>query len=218
MIKKSVYLAREKVVGFAWQELKRRILNVGKEEKRIEILKAALKVISGVGFEGAKMEDIAKEAGVGKGTIYEYFDSKNALFLEMIHYCTKCFQEGLLKTLAEGEDMLGKIRNLSMYGAEFLNAHAVLMNSHIAHQALPEDMKTQMKSDWNLVYKTIEDEVRRGMEIQEIRSDVDPEMAVAVIIGGVNQYVFKKLIEENFTPQEIDHTGIAKTILTGLLY
>lgn len=190
---------------------------MGKEEKRIEILKAALKVISGVGFEGAKMEDIAKEAGVGKGTIYEYFDSKNALFLEMIHYCTKCFQEGLLKTLAEGEDMQGKIRNLSMYGAEFLNAYAVLMNSHIAHQAQPEDVKAQMKKDWTLIYRTLEDEVRKGMESREIRSDIDAEMAVAIIIGGVNQYIFKKLMEDNFTPQEIDHTGIAKTILNGLL-
>ena len=191
---------------------------MGKEEKRIEILKAALKVISGVGFEGAKMEDIAKEAGVGKGTIYEYFESKNALLLEMIRYCTKCFREELMKTLAEGEDILGKIRNLSIYSAEFLSAHAVLMNSQLAHQALPEGMKAQMKSDWNLVYKSIEDEVRKGMESREIRSDIDPEMAVAVIIGGVNQYTLKKLMEENFTPQEIDHTGIAKTILTGLLY
>ncbi|AFM02149.1 MULTISPECIES: TetR/AcrR family transcriptional regulator [Desulfitobacterium] len=188
-----------------------------KEEKRIEILKAALKVISGMGFEGAKMEDIAREAGVGKGTIYEYFESKNALLLEMIQYCTKCFQEGLEKTLAEEEDMLGKIRNLSMYGAEFLNAHAVLMNSQIVHQALPKDMETQMKRDWNLIYQTIEDEVRKGIHIQEIRSDIDPEMAVAIIVGGVNQYTFKKLMEDNFTPREIDHTGIAKTILAGLI-
>lgn len=188
-----------------------------KEEKRIEILEAALSVISKMGFERAKMEDIAREAGVGKGTIYEYFESKNALFFEMIHHCTECFQEGLKKTLAEEEDMVGKIRNFSIYGAEFLNAHAVFLNSQIAHHALPADMKKQMKSDWNQIYKTIEDEVKKGIETKALRSDIDPEMAVAVIVGGANQYTLKKIMEDNLTPQEIDHTGIAKLILTGLL-
>ena len=86
---------------------------MAKEEKRVEILKAALKVISVMGFEGAKMEDIAKEAGVGKGTIYEYFDSKNTMFTEMLRHCTEEFQEGLVKVLAEGENLVEKISNFS---------------------------------------------------------------------------------------------------------
>lgn len=49
-----------------------------------EILSAAIAVFSEVGFARAKLEDIARRAGVSKGTLYLYFDSKEALFREVI--------------------------------------------------------------------------------------------------------------------------------------
>ncbi|KUK10884.1 MAG: Transcriptional regulator, TetR family [Clostridia bacterium 41_269] len=54
------------------------------EEKKRRILDAAAKVFSKKGFHKAKIEEIAKEAGIGKGTIYEYFASKEELFKEML--------------------------------------------------------------------------------------------------------------------------------------
>lgn len=49
-----------------------------------EILDAALEVFGAQGFAGARLEDIARRAGVSKGTLYLYFDSKDALFREMV--------------------------------------------------------------------------------------------------------------------------------------
>jgi len=188
-----------------------------KEEKRIDILNAAIKVISEAGFEGAKIEDIAKEAGIGKGTVYEYFESKNTLFLEMIHYSVEQYQAGLIKALAEGNNMLAKIRNLSSYCAEFLNNHLAIANSSISCGALPEEMRAQMMKDWDVIQKTIEDEVRIAIQTSEIRANIDPEMATAVIIGGIKQYITKKLFMDRVSLDEINHDGIAKVILTGLI-
>ncbi|AGA70646.1 transcriptional regulator [Desulfitobacterium dichloroeliminans LMG P-21439] len=189
---------------------------MAKEEKRLEILKAALKVISEMGFEGAKMEDIAKGAGVGKGTIYEYFESKNTLFTEMVHSCTKLFQDGLADTLADGKNLEEKIRNLSAHNAHFIASHALLFNAPVAHQSFPEETKEQIKKDWNAFFATIEEEVGKAMLSQEIRSDLDPEMITAIIIGGLNQYSVKKLFGDNLTPEEINHAGIAQLMIAGL--
>jgi AcrR family transcriptional regulator len=49
-----------------------------------EILDAALRVFGDVGFARARLEDVAELAGVSKGTLYRYFDSKEALFREMV--------------------------------------------------------------------------------------------------------------------------------------
>jgi len=49
-----------------------------------EILDAALKVFAEKGYAGARMEDIAKRAGVTKGTIYLYFDGKEAVFKTLV--------------------------------------------------------------------------------------------------------------------------------------
>jgi TetR/AcrR family transcriptional regulator len=54
------------------------------EERPQQILRAALEVFGEHGLAGARLEDIAKRAGVSKGTIYLYFPNKEALFREMV--------------------------------------------------------------------------------------------------------------------------------------
>jgi TetR/AcrR family fatty acid metabolism transcriptional regulator len=54
--------------------------------KREQILAAAAGIFGETGYHGAKVEDIAVRAGIGKGTIYEYFSSKKELFEETIFH------------------------------------------------------------------------------------------------------------------------------------
>src|SRR5512142_2651853 len=51
-----------------------------KDARPAEILDAALAVFAQKGFAATKLDDIAAKAGITKGTIYLYFDSKQALF------------------------------------------------------------------------------------------------------------------------------------------
>src|SRR5947209_2487825 len=52
--------------------------------KRRQILDGARKVFMDLGFDGASMNEIARSAGVSKGTLYVYFADKNRLFEAMI--------------------------------------------------------------------------------------------------------------------------------------
>jgi AcrR family transcriptional regulator len=54
------------------------------EERPHQIIDAAIAVFGEHGLAGARLEDVAKRAGVSKGTIYLYFPNKEALFAEMI--------------------------------------------------------------------------------------------------------------------------------------
>jgi AcrR family transcriptional regulator len=53
-------------------------------ERRDAILSAALDEFSSRGFEAARLDDVARRAGVAKGTIYLYFRDKESLFQELI--------------------------------------------------------------------------------------------------------------------------------------
>src|SRR5678816_4568183 len=55
-----------------------------KEARPSEILDAALEVFAAKGFAGARMDDIAARAGVTKGTIYLYFQNKEAVFKSLV--------------------------------------------------------------------------------------------------------------------------------------
>jgi len=54
------------------------------EARRQAILEAALTVFAARGYEAARLDDVAAEAGVAKGTLYLYFKDKQALFEELV--------------------------------------------------------------------------------------------------------------------------------------
>jgi AcrR family transcriptional regulator len=53
-------------------------------KRREAILSAALEEFSAHGFEAARLDDVARRAGVAKGTIYLYFEDKETLFQELL--------------------------------------------------------------------------------------------------------------------------------------
>src|SRR3954462_2673232 len=53
-------------------------------ERRRAILDAALDEFAAAGFAAARLDDVAKRAGVAKGTIYLYFRDKESLFHELV--------------------------------------------------------------------------------------------------------------------------------------
>jgi AcrR family transcriptional regulator len=72
--------------------------------KRQQILEGADRVFSQMGFDAASMNDITREAGVSKGTIYVYFDSKEELFMELcLHYRDVLFADIYQSLEREGD-------------------------------------------------------------------------------------------------------------------
>ncbi|MAB01062.1 MAG: TetR family transcriptional regulator [Stappia sp.] len=85
--------------------------------KRRQILEGARSVFRARGYDGASMDQVAKTAGVSKGTLYVYFENKAALFRALI------LEERLdqAETLLECENTEGDVREqLSAIGRRFL--------------------------------------------------------------------------------------------------
>ena len=67
-----------------------------KEARPAELTAAALELFVERGYATTRLEDVARRAGVSKGTLYLYFDSKEALFKAVV-------REGLVPALERGE-------------------------------------------------------------------------------------------------------------------
>lgn len=79
-----------------------------------EIIEAAIEVFGQQGFARTKLDDVARKAGVSKGTLYLYFDSKDALFRAMM-------KARLEAKLATAEEL---VRNWTGNSADLLRAYA----------------------------------------------------------------------------------------------
>ena len=70
-----------------------------KEARPSELIAAALELFVERGFSATKLDDVATKAGVSKGTLYLYFESKDALFKAVI-------EQGIFPILEEGATLL----------------------------------------------------------------------------------------------------------------
>lgn len=95
---------------------------VNKESKRLEIATAACLLFSKYGFEKVKIEDVAQAAGIGKGTVYAYFDTKEELFQGAF--------EALLKQMMA--EMMGAI-DLTLTPLEALRSSTFMMAEGFVH-------------------------------------------------------------------------------------
>lgn len=80
------------------------------EQRPRQILEAALVVFGEEGFEHARLEDVAERARVSKGTIYNYFSSKETLFEEMVRQMLGDFLD-LADTVGEGANAEESLRS-----------------------------------------------------------------------------------------------------------
>lgn len=93
-----------------------------KGARRRLILDAALAVFAANGFAGARLDDVARRAGVAKGTLYLHFADKEALFRGLV-------EENLSPVLADADDLValfpGTTRELFDLLIELLAARVI---------------------------------------------------------------------------------------------
>ena len=77
-----------------------------REEKRSAVIQAALDLVAEHGFHGAPMAAVAERADVAAGTIYRYFENKDALILETFRFLGDMLQ----KVIMEGYPEEGTVR------------------------------------------------------------------------------------------------------------
>src|SRR6188472_4445623 len=80
--------------------------------KRLQILEGARRVFLASGFDGASMGEIAKAAGVSKGTLYVYFDSKEKLFEALTIEEKECLAEVVFRLDADDPDVRAVLTRL----------------------------------------------------------------------------------------------------------
>lgn len=83
-----------------------------RQERREQILEAALAVFGEKGFHAANVSDVAARAGVSQGTIYWYFDSKEELLTAALLSFFGDFEQEMLSGLQAETSAAGKLRIL----------------------------------------------------------------------------------------------------------
>lgn len=153
--------------------------------RKEQILNAALAVFSSKGFGQATIADIAEEAGVGVGTIYNYYKDKRDLLISLISQ--SLLMENLLKILdtfparGNGELMQSLLQDRLEFGLK--NAQKIIfLIFEIQHD--PKLRRQYLVQVMAPVIRRIEDYIRIQSEKGNLRH-LDEKIAARVMIGSI---------------------------------
>ena len=192
------------------------------KDKKDQIIEAAAQVFAQKGYAGAVVADIAIQANIGKGTVYEYFNSKEDLFFAVFEW----FQKKTEKAATVGISSLGgsaadrlKTLNNSLMGMwdEIKDAFVLVMEFWAASSS------TQMRRQFKEAFKQLYDDyrgivsslIRDGINSGEFRWDVNPESVAAALVGTWDALFLQGWFDNSFDPAATAKDFL-DTVLRGL--
>jgi AcrR family transcriptional regulator len=189
-----------------------------KQERRQQILSAALTVFGQKGFHSSNVSDVAAQAGVSQGTIYWYFESKDellqALLVSLVDDIGK-MAIGALEHYSTASDKLRALAESLVGLADMVEGLFPLFLEYWASSSRREEA-SQLWTELLVQYKdVIVDVVEEGVESGEFRP-VDADSLVWALMAAYDGLaVYVMLVPELDLPR-ISNT-ITETLLAGLM-
>ncbi|MDJ0763560.1 MAG: TetR/AcrR family transcriptional regulator [Myxococcota bacterium] len=168
-----------------------------RDEKRRYIALAAVTVFGDKGFEQTRMIDVAMAAEIGKGTIYEYFDSKEALMEGALEALLAHMTEALLPTALPGESPLETLAAMTQ------KTVAAMKHVRDAYRFFLEYMLLKSRKDEGLgpftalltsYRQAIADLIEAGKQRGEIRPDIDAYETAAAFSAWFDGAIFHWMV------------------------
>ncbi|UCG20450.1 MAG: TetR/AcrR family transcriptional regulator [Deltaproteobacteria bacterium] len=193
-----------------------------KQNKRSLIIEAAAKVFANRGYNGTIIADIATEAGIGKGTIYEYFLSKEDLFFAVFQWFVQMTEaEAKVSITALGgsasERLMALNDALLRSWLDMLDMYSLVMEfwSASASSKMRQRFKQAFREGYRDFRQIVSALIRDGIEKAEFRPEVDAESVAAALVGTWDALLLQAWFDEGFDPLTTSRRFMA-VLISGL--
>ena len=156
------------------------------EDKRQQLLWAAVRVFARKGFHASRVGDIAEEAGVAHGLLYHYFKSKDQV-LEAVFQENWSILVARIESVEETDEPAGdQIRHIAAIvlrtWLHLPEVVRVVIQEFGRSPELPERI-----GELTRPIEVLQRVIARGIERGEFRKDIDPGFAATVVYGSIDE-------------------------------
>jgi AcrR family transcriptional regulator len=191
------------------------------EEKKIEVIRVAIRLFSEKGYNSTSVEKIAKESGMAKGSFYKLFHSKEDLLLQILSLVPKQIENGITKIYSKNyaSDHEKLIDFISMFVEIILSNQvhllmttifdlALIQNKEIAEKVERTELKICM---WNREFLLD----LYGSKVEDYIGDL-----ISLIRGFLFQYMYKCRYRESMVDSKkvaLFIAAVLDSVVNGLL-
>jgi AcrR family transcriptional regulator len=148
-------------------------------DQRDEIIRRSERMFLRLGMRSVTMDDIARELGISKKTLYQYFDNKDALVEAVISTHVDLEQQAIESICATATDALDEIRNIGAFitaTIEDVSPGALYDLQKYYHKSWELLMRRQDEQVTDCIVKNLQRGVKEGL----YREDLNPEIIAKI--------------------------------------
>ncbi len=190
--------------------------------RRREILTAAEKVFEAHGYAAATVDAVAEEAGVAKGSVYNYFENKRDLFTQVFTEVIASEEAATDTVLSEEmtaaeklerllDQWFGRLEHYRKIGRLILEFWATA-----AREQQDGDMGSWFSDMYSRWRATVANIIIEGLESGEFDNTVDPSVAAALIVAVLDGVVVQVILGMGLKLDEELITALKRSIFAAL--
>lgn len=184
-----------------------------------EILSAALKLFSERGFHNVSMQQIAETSEFAVGTLYNFFENKEALFEELTRNCGKRITNELVNILKGTGNEVGRLTKFIRHVPKLLEENAEIVKLYVSELGIrgAKISKSRNKEDFHIILdselqKLLDNGIRKGLFRK-----VDSMIATLAISSTIQTLAFENA--EHFSKAAVNDIfeKVEQFFINGLL-
>src|SRR5690242_7314916 len=188
-----------------------------REATRQRIIHEAAVEFARLGFDSANINTIAEQSGIGKGTIYLYFENKRELFLAMLRSIAQAQLTSIRTALASGGSLRQRLQRLFLAFAQQANAERDYFNVYMSalygvNRAFQAEATKLLRDYVAVIALMLEQSQTRGeIRIQHV------EATALMVLSLTESYVLSARVLGQSEQEMTRHAqAVAQLILQGI--
>ncbi len=166
-------------------------------ERKKKIMTSATKIIGEKGFQNATIAEIAKEAGIGDATIYEYFKNKEDLLLAIPVETTKDLIAELNEHMMGIKGAFNKLRKFIWWWLNYVEKNpgygvVVLLELKTSRTYVSTEAYQAARN----FYQIILDIIKEGQEEETIKKEMNSYLARSLCVGAMEHIIIRWLLKD----------------------
>lgn len=186
-------------------------------DKKTEILKCGRKLFTSKGFKDTNVAEITKMAAMATGTFYNYYSSKDQLFMEIFLEENVKLKKKIMESIELEGDPINVMKEMMFLNNEGMNANPILREwyNRDVFSRIEQNYRAENGIDQvNFLYNAFIEVVRKWQDEGKMRNDIDAEMIMAIFGALINVDTHKEEVGLQYFPQVLEY--LAEFTMRGL--
>ncbi|HCD43410.1 MAG TPA: TetR/AcrR family transcriptional regulator [Lachnoclostridium sp.] len=178
------------------------------KDTKTDLFNCGKELFSRKGFKDTNVSDITKSVGIGTGTFYNYYSSKEELFMAIYMEENEKLKKKILKSIDLDQDPRSLVKELMLLNLKGMKSNPILKewyNKDVFDKIEQHFREDKGMERLDFMYNDFSEIIKKWQADGKMRNDIDSGMIMAIFTAIVTIETHKEEIGLQYFPQILDY-------------